>query len=103
MKRVGLLGGALLVGLATFGCVVPEGSRLLLSDPAGQPQYLMKAWDRNSHEKLGEWYVYRTILGDLRTVDNDADIQLGQATIILEEVRPPANRIVTRVRSEDDR
>ena len=75
---------------------------LLVFTLAGCTQYHMKAWDRNTHEKLGEWYVYRDFWGDIRMVEDDAKVELGQATIVLEEVKEPQNRFVLRQRSEDD-
>lgn len=87
MKRLSLLLAVVVLGAVVAGCA----------------QYQMKAWDRNTHEELGEWYVYRDCWGTLRTVDEDAEVCLGQATVILEEVREPANRLVLRERSEDDR
>ena len=87
MKRLSLLVAVVLLGSFVVGCT----------------QYHMKAWDRNTHEKLGEWYVYRDCCGNLRAVDNGAKICLAQATIILEETLPPQNRIVLRQRNQDDR
>ncbi len=87
MKRWSLLVAVVLLGAFAVGC----------------SQYHLKAWDRNTHQKLGEWYVYRDWCGCLRAVDNGARISLGQATIILEETLPPKNRIVLRERGEDDR
>jgi hypothetical protein len=104
MKRVCLLCAAAILVSAIAGCVAVEGGRLVISEPSpGPTQYHMKAWDRNTHEKLGEWYVYRNWLGQWRTVDNDALVSFANATIILEETLPPTNRIVMRSRSEDDR
>ena len=104
MKRVSLLCAAAVLVSAITGCVMVEGTRTLFSEPSpGPSQYHMKAWDRNSHEKLGEWYVYRDFWGEWRTVDNDALISFANATIVLEQTLPPTNRIVFRGRSEDDR
>ena len=89
MKRFTLLLGAAVLLVSAVGACT-------------RPQYHMKAWDRNTHEKLGEWYVYRDGCRYL-TVDNDAEVQFGQATVILEEAKPPQNRIVLRQRSEDNR
>jgi hypothetical protein len=87
MKHLSLLLAVVLLGSFVVGCA----------------QYHMKAWDRNTHEKLGEWYVYQDWYGNLRAVDNDAKICPAQATVILEETLPPKNRMVLRERSEDDR
>ncbi|HUU83710.1 MAG TPA: hypothetical protein VM243_09420 [Phycisphaerae bacterium] len=96
MKRVTLLGAVVALAAVVAGCVMAEGS-------PGPTQYNMKAWDRNTHQKLGEWYVYRDWLGEWRTVDNDALVSFANATIVLEQNLPPTNRIVLRQHSEDDR
>lgn len=74
--------------LAVIMCV------LVLAMAGCTRQYHMRAWDRSRHHKLGEWYVYSDLLGNLRTVDNDAVVALMNATVVLEEVEPPKNRVI---------